>query len=245
VTSTTWTHAEAVDLAAAEYDRLVGLLESLDADDWSRPTNCEGWTVRDLSGHLVGAMRSAASVRELARQQLGAHRRAKADGGDPTDHMTAIQVEETASLSVDELVAEARRLVPKATAGRRRAPGPMRRRVRFPVLVGGDTERWTVGWLVDVCLTRDTWLHRVDVCRAVDRRPELTPDHDGRIVADVVEDWARRHGEPYHLVLTGPAGGRFGDPAVGEPLELDAVEYCRILSGRSTGTGLLRTEVPF
>jgi hypothetical protein len=26
---------------------------------------------------------------------------------------------------------------------------------------------------------------------------------------------------------------------------LDAVEFCRTISGRSTGTGLLTTEVPF
>jgi hypothetical protein len=117
--------------------------------------------------------------------------------------------------------------------------------VRFPVLVGGTTERWTVGWLVDVCLTRDAWLHRVDLCRAVGREPELTPDHDGRIVADVVDEWARRHGRPFHLVLTGPAGGRFGDPGAGETIELDAVELCRILSGRASGPGLLSTEVPF
>jgi uncharacterized protein (TIGR03083 family) len=244
-TLTAWSHDEAVALAEAEYDRIVGVLESLDAEDWDRATDCEGWTVRDLAGHVVGSMRAAAAVRVLARQQLGAHRRAKADGGDPTDHMTAIQVEETAALSTAELVSEARRLVSKATAGRRRTPGPVRRHVRFPVLVGGTTEQWTVGWLVDVCLTRDAWLHRIDLCRAVGREPELTPDHDGRIVADVVDEWARRHGRPFHLVLTGPAGGRFGDPGAGEAIELDAVELCRILSGRASGPGLLTTEVPF
>jgi hypothetical protein len=31
----------------------------------------------------------------------------------------------------------------------------------------------------------------------------------------------------------------------GEYIELDAVEFCRILSGRAKGTGLLSTEVPF
>ena len=41
--------------------------------------------------------------------------------------------------------------------------------------------------------------------RAAGVPPELTPEHDGRIVADVVAEWSRRHGQPYVLTLTGPA----------------------------------------
>ena len=241
---TPWTHAEAMVLAEEAYRRLVAAFADLDEADWGRPTDCEGWTVRDLGGHVLGSLRSAASVRELLRQQREAGRRAKADGASAVDHTTALQVEETAGLSTAELVEEARGLIGPATAGRGRTPLPIRRFARFRVEFAGFDERWTVGHLVDVILTRDAWLHRIDLCRAVGREPELTADHDGRIVADVVDDWARRHGRPFHLVLTGPAGGRFGDPAL-EPLELDAVELCRILSGRSTGTGLLSTEVPF
>ena len=46
------------------------------------------------------------------------------------------------------------------------------------------------------------------------------------------------------LTLTGPAGGHYaaGD---GEHITIDAVEYCRILSGRASGSGLLNQEVPF
>jgi hypothetical protein len=39
-------------------------------------------------------------------------------------------------------------------------------------------------------------MHRADAARAVDRPIELTATHDGRIVADVVAEWARRHGKP-------------------------------------------------
>jgi hypothetical protein len=73
----------------------------------------------------------------------------------------------------------------------------------------------------------------------------LTPEHDGRLVADVVAEWVRRHGKPVELTLTGPAGGSFVAGESGENLELDAVEFCRILSGRAQGAGLLSTEVPF
>ena len=243
---TDWTHAEAMAIAREAYQRLVDLLAGLDAGDWDRPTDCDGWTVRDLAGHLLGAMRAAASVREMAGQQLESARRAKRDGGLVVDAMTALQIERTADLSTAELVTEARHLVDRATAGRRRPPVPLRRWVTIPVDLGHGVERWPLGWLLDVILTRDAWLHRIDLCRAVDRAPELTADHDGRIVADVAEEWLRRHGRPVALTLTGPAGGTFVAPGEDpEEIELDAVEFCRIVSGRSTGAGLLSTEVPF
>jgi uncharacterized protein (TIGR03083 family) len=106
-----------------------------------------------------------------------------------------------------------------------------------------------MGYLVDVILTRDTWMHRSDIARAVGRDMTLTADHDGVIVADVAAEWAQRHGQPCTLTLTGPAGGSwtFGSPAATAPsYELDAVEFCRILSGRGTGEGLIATTpVPF
>jgi hypothetical protein len=111
--------------------------------------------------------------------------------------------------------------------------------------VGGTAERWRFGFLFDVVLTRDTWMHRVDVSRATGREPHLTADHDGVLVADVVAEWAARHGRPYRLRLTGPAGGSWSSGTDGEEDELDAVEFCRLLSGRGRGSGLLAQQVPF
>jgi hypothetical protein len=77
---------------------------------------------------------------------------------------------------------------------------------------------------------------------------ELSAGHDGRIVADVVAEWARRHGKPFALELTGPAGGTYThDPDLPETghISLDAVDFCRILAGRGHPTGLLTTIVPF
>lgn len=240
-------HDEAMRLAHTAYARYADALDTLTEEDWARPTDCEGWTVRHLTGHMVGAMRAAASVRELLSQTREIKGRVRREGGNETDTMTQVQIDRTAELAPSELVAECRALVDRATAGRRRAPAPLRRFASLPVEVGSIKERWKLGYLLDVILTRDSWLHRIDLCRAVDREPLLTADHDGRIVADVVAEWARRHGQPYHLVLTGAAGGTFGsgDPGASERLELDAVEFCRIVSGRATGTGLLATEVPF
>jgi uncharacterized cupin superfamily protein len=88
-------------------------------------------------------------------------------------------------------------------------------------------------------------VHRTDLALATGREPVLTPDHDGVIVADVVEEWARLHGAPFALTLTGPAGGIWSAGAADDAITMDAVEFCRILSGRGSGAGLLARPVPF
>jgi hypothetical protein len=65
------------------------------------------------------------------------------------------------------------------------------------------------------------------------------------VVADVVRDWADRHGRPFLLELDGPGGGSYVGGVGGEEHRLDAVEFCRILSGRGSGPGLLGTRVLF
>jgi len=50
-------------------------------------------------------------------------------------------------------------------------------------------------------------MHRIDIARATGRAPQLTGEHDGRLVADIVAEWAQRHAQPCRLHLTGPAGG--------------------------------------
>ena len=237
-------HAEAEGLAETAYARFADSLAQLTPDSWELPTDCVGWNVRDLAGHLVGAMRSAASLREMASQQAAVVRGVRQGRGSQVDVMTQIQIDRTAALTSADLVAECRALVRPAAAGRHRLPGLVRR-ARFKADLGYAVERWSLGYLNDVILTRDTWLHLIDLHRAIGTPPLLTADHDGRIVADVVAEWARRHGQPFTLTLTGPAGGSYATSAAGEALALDAVEFCRIVSGRAAGTGLLTTPVPF
>lgn len=243
--STRFPRAEAHLLARDAYDRFATAVAALGPDDWRRDTDCTGWTVRDLVGHVVGAMRSAASTRELLSQQLEIARRVGRDGGNQVDVMTQLQIERTAGLDEGALVAECRRLVEPAARGRHRTPAALRRLVRFRVDTAGRTERWPLGYLVDVILTRDAWLHRVDLARATGAELALTPEHDGRVVADVVAEWASRHRRPYLLELTGPAGGHFAAGSSGEHHRLDAVEFCRVVSGRVPGDGLLAVQVPF
>lgn len=42
------------DLLDAESDRVGRFFENLDGDEWSVPTRCDGWTRRDMLGHLAG-----------------------------------------------------------------------------------------------------------------------------------------------------------------------------------------------
>ena len=71
-------------------------------------------------------------------------------------------------------------------------------------------------------------------------------DDDRAVVADVAAEWRRRHGQPVALTLTGPAGGTLVAGAGGPSIEIDAIEFCRIVSGRSAPThALLEHPVPF
>jgi uncharacterized protein (TIGR03083 family) len=240
------THQQAMELAAVEYSRFLDLLRSLSPDDWERPTECPGWDVRAMAGHTVGMAHMASGLRETLRQDRAAKKR----GGDPLDALTALQVEEHSHLSTDELVERMAQVGPQAARGRRRMPALVRA-APLPDKqdVGGVTERWTIGFLNDVILTRDPWMHRMDICRATGREPVLTPDHDGVLVSDVVGEWAGRHGRSYRLVLDGPAGGTYvhGDDV--PELRMDAVDFCRVLSERRSETPvaheLLGVAVPF
>jgi uncharacterized protein (TIGR03083 family) len=228
-------------LAATEYDRFVAAVVGLRPDDWSRPTDNDLWDVKAMLGHVLGAMESNASVREAIRQQTAAAKAAKATGVNPVDATSDLQVKKHAALSAAELVARTRAMAPKALKGRRRTPAPMR---AIRITPGPPFEgKWKLGYLIDTIYTRDTWMHRVDLCRATGQEMVVTPDHDGRIVADVVREWATTHGQPVTLVLTGPAGGTYTQGEGGEHHELDAVEFCRITSGRAAGPALLTQGV--
>jgi uncharacterized protein (TIGR03083 family) len=229
-------------LAATEYDRLGVLLAGLDAQDWTRPTECAGWDVRAMAAHAVGMAEMAASIREGRRQQRAAIRR----GGVFIDALTALQVQERAQLSPQQLTERFQVVGPRAARARRRTPALIRRRkMPVPQAVGGRLETWTLGYLIDTILTRDPWMHRIDMSRAVGRPLKLTADHDAVLVGDVVTEWAARHQLPCRVDLTGDAGGSwtFGDG--GPSVTLDAVEFCRTVSGREPAIGLLATEVPF
>jgi uncharacterized protein (TIGR03083 family) len=243
-------HDEAMALAEVEYARLLDAVARFEPDDWHRPTECPGWDVKDVLAHLLGMMERLGDPDEAARQNAAVGRRLQASPQAPIDAMTALQVEAHAHLGPAALIEALRAAVPKALAGRARTTAEQRAEPfdPGPPFAGRP---WTRGYLLDVIQTRDPWMHRMDIARATGTAPVLTAEHDGRLVADVVAEWARRHGQPFTLVLTGTAGGAFassedgGGREGGDRYELDAIDFCRIVSGRGTGHGLLTQEVPF
>jgi uncharacterized protein (TIGR03083 family) len=235
-------HDQAMRLAATEYQRFLDVLRSLQPSDWTTATDCPGWDVRAMAAHLLGMVEMAASQWESMRQTTLARRR----GGVFIDALTQLQVDERADMAPAQIIDRFAERAPKAVRSRRRTPGLVRRRA-MPIrqLVADHEEVWTLGYLLDVILTRDPWMHRIDIVRATGAAHVLTPDHDGEIVADVVTDWAARHGQPFELQLSGPAGGRRTRGRGGPHIEMDAVDFCRAVSGRGPAEGLLSTQVPF
>lgn len=238
------TRAEAEVLARTEYARFADQLRSLAPEDWDRATDCPLWDVRAMAGHSAGMLSTVTGYRALLREMRAATKAAKRSGGPMIDALTAKQVADHAGLSTSELVAKIDEVGPRAARWRGTRPAVFRM-MPMKEEVGGKQETWRMGYLLDVILTRDPWMHRVDIARATGREMELTAGHDGRIIADVVAEWARRHGQPFTLTLTGPAGGEYVAGEHGERITIDAVEFCRTLAGRAPGSGLLTQEVPF
>lgn len=229
--------SDARPIALAAYRRLVELLRDLEPDDWHAPTACPGWDVAAMVGHLIGAAKAGASVRENLRQQAWGMRHARRFGGNTLDAANQRQILDHEDLSPGQRIAELERVAPRAVAGRLRLPGPMRR-IRVPIDAGGSTAagmpaRLALGHLVDVVYTRDVWLHTIDIARATGRRYPPDAALDGRLVEDVVAEWAHRHQQPVLLTLTGPAGGRFRQGRGGGDLRLDAIDLALVLSGRA------------
>jgi uncharacterized protein (TIGR03083 family) len=228
MTTATIDRRTAPDLAEAEDRRLGDLLHSLRADEWHTPTELPGWDVRAIALHLVGEAESR-RLGELIHQLVAGRKAAK--GRALVDGINDVQIADRAHLGPDEILARLDAAAPKFLRYRRRLPWPFRA-IRLPNPPFGCL---IIGFLNDVVPTRDRWMHRLEIHRAIGRPFKVDADHDRRVVADVVAEWARRHGQPYRLVLDGP----------GEMHQLDAVEFCHIVSGRAPGTGRLTTGVVF
>jgi uncharacterized protein (TIGR03083 family) len=238
MTTATIARRAAPDIAAEEDRRFAEFLRSMSPADWSIPTELPGWDVKAIALHILGEAESY-RIREALHQARAGRKRA--NGRALVDGMNDVQIADRAHLEPEEILERLDAAAPKFRRFRARIPGPLRA-LRIPNPPYG----WLrVGHLVDVVYTRDRWMHRVDICRAIGRPFEVDAEQDRQIVADVVAEWAAIHGQPYRLVLDGPAGGVFSRGERGEEHHLDAVEFCRIVSGREPGTGLLSTGVVF
>lgn len=232
-------HAEAMRLAETECERMLDLVRRLEDADWSRPTDCAEWSVKDVVVHQLGEAAAVGSIREMVHQMRAARRLPKTMT--TVDRLNAVHVGERRHLAANQLPELLAPALRRALRARRRAPALIRK-VRFSA---DNFGRVSFGYINDIVVSRDSFIHRVDITRATGKSMTVTADHEGRLIADIVRDWAERHGKGFTLRLSGPAGGHYRDNAGGEDIELDALEFCRILSGRAPGDGLLKTAVLF
>lgn len=240
-------HAEAMAITETENARLLSLLTGLTDEQWAAPTDCTGWSVRDIAVHLIGSAHGQANPVEFARQALVCRRLTKEIGGHHwVDGLNEAQLRARAGMTPEQVPDEWQRHSAAALKARRRMPAPVRALKLLPIGTGlGVHIGWQpLGYLFDIGFTRDVWMHRVDIAHAAGVEPEVTAEHDGRLIADILREWASRHGQPFDLTLTGPAGGRYVAGQGGEPQSVDAVEFVRILAGRAEGPGVLQHKLP-
>lgn len=236
-------HAEAMRIADVEAHKVAVTLRNLEPGDWAKPTDCPRWDVRALAAHMVGSAASQASPREFLRQ-VRAGRPVVAEIGAQHwwDGMNEIQVRERSDLNIEQLIAEWDYIAPRALKARRKLPRPI---AKLPLLnLPAPVGRQPLAYLFNVGFTRDTWMHRIDLAEATGKPFNADAGHDGRIVADLVAEWATTHGLPFVLELTGPAGGDYTQGTSGEHVNIDAIKFARTLAERAPGEGVLSHPLP-
>jgi uncharacterized protein (TIGR03083 family) len=236
-------HDEAMAITAVEAERLTSQMRSLTPAQWATSTECDLWDVRAMAAHLVGSAASQISPIEMFRQvRKGKPILAEIGSDQWYDGMNEVQVRERADLTTDELIAEWEQLSVRALKARRRMPKPLSglRLLNLPAPVGKQPLRY----LFDIGFTRDVWAHRVDIAHATGIELELTAEHDGRILEDIVAEWASYFDEPFTLEVDGPAGGTFTRGEGGETVRIGLIDLVRTLAERIDGKGVLRHTLP-
>jgi uncharacterized protein (TIGR03083 family) len=233
---------EARVLASAEFEKFAALTASLSPEEWATATDCVGWDVRTMVLHVLGSADAQASPRVFLHQlRRGLPLNKEIDSHHWVDGLNELQIRERRHLSDGQVVAQLRDVGAKAVKARFGTPLPM----RYAPVPFGDPIGWKpVNYLLEVGFTRDVWAHRIDIHAVIGRPMELDPAHDGRLVADIVGEWAGLHGEPFELHLTGTAGGTFTRGNGGEHVDMDALDFIRTLSGRLAGSGVMRHPLP-
>jgi uncharacterized protein (TIGR03083 family) len=236
-------HDEAMRIGAGEASKFGLLLKGLQPSDAALPTDCDRWNVADVVAHVVGSAAAQASPREFVRQvRAGKPRRIEMGSPHWWDGMNEVQVLERRGRDLDRLATEWSEVSGRALRARARLPRPIAglRVLKLPAPIG----RQPIRYLFDMGFTRDVWMHRIDIEHARGADPDLDATHDGRIVADIVAEWARSHGRPFILRLRGPAGGTFTAGRGGEDVEIDVVGFTRCLTERRAGSGVLAHPLP-
>lgn len=233
---------EAYTLLTNEFKRFSQLVEKLDDEDWNKPTACTAWTVKDILAHQAGGYASGTGYGEMIRQYSAK----KKPGQLPEDAVNELQVGERRDKSPAEIIKELRLVAPKAIhnwAYRFK----LVKWVAIPHPVSGTLSLRHLMWVIH---SRDTWMHRLDICRATGKHFEQTAEHDGRIAALVMRDVARQlagklTGKSIVFELSGVVGvaWKVGDGEEVARMRMDVLDFNILVSGRfSYEEGFTRAE---
>lgn len=214
----------------AEIQAWHDLLASIEGAEWQRRTVCDEWDVADIAGHLIGQAEDVIRPWSFPRRFRKA-KRVYPDKPRFDAHMM-VQADEHRGTPPAELRALFDRIWGKTTRSISRRPELIRR-----MAMNVEGLPMSLGYVWDILLARDLWMHRDDVCQALGRSFDAGP-YAEEVIAQVMYDvdsmsfWGER--PAVVLELTGQGGGtyRLGrDEPVGRAA-VDAVSYMRTLSGR-------------
>jgi uncharacterized protein (TIGR03083 family) len=185
-----------IDLLPEIQAALLALLDTLPADEWTLPTACEGWSVKDVAAHML-----ASTLGILSAQRDQQHGTVKIDDGDWAalvafiDHQNDVWVRATRRLSPrvicdllkfggDQLITYFRTLDPFAPS---------------VAVSWAGSERAPV-WLEIAREYTEFWTHQQHIRDAVGR-PGMT---DARYMKPLLEAFARALPRTYRDVQTAP-----------------------------------------
>jgi uncharacterized protein (TIGR03083 family) len=224
-------HAHAGAVLRPEVDAMHKLLRALATSEWLLPTECAGWKVRDIVAHVIG------NAEVTLDSDLMAQRISEGTTRYPElyrlDAMNERAVDAWRDRDATELVAEFARLWQRVLEVLPEMPESAREQTFDTGYPGASPI--SLGYIVDVVLARDLWMHRVDICRA-SGRAFPSHDHDRAVVEQVLRDlddsWAA---PPIVLELTGVVTGdwQIGTDGPVATVQGDTLEVMRNLSGRT------------
>jgi uncharacterized protein (TIGR03083 family) len=221
-------HPEWLELGQAIDASLTQTLRSLSEDEWSTPTECPPWTVKDVVAHLIGWEEATISPRQLVRQAKAGWKTRSDHRGNWLDATNQFQVDSLAAMSHAEILS------------RFESNGPRYHRVRnryglvtglFPMKEPFSGTWVPVRFLFDTIFVRDHLMHHIDICTALGRQLPLG-DAERRVAHDAIREWAGKADADVTLELSGPAGGTFIRGSGRTHISGDAIDLCRVAAGR-------------
>ena len=236
-----------VDLLDSEWKAISQLGSELDDSDWALPSECPGWSVKDLVSHMIGTERSLLGDPEPPPAPPAAHIR------NPVGQANEAWVEERRATPGSSVLAEFIQVTRKRAAELRALP-PERFEVTGPSPVGNVPYREFMSVRV-----MDCWVHEQDM-RVAGGRPcsygtEAAAMALARLVSAMPFVVGKRAGAPdgssVRFALNGGAPqqidvvvteGRAALVSTVEPtatLTMDTDDFWRLCCGRVEGQAVL------